>query len=62
MDHVHRFVVHSRRHATASPEVADEGIDPPGIVDVDSHHWFLIIGFRSRGKSDPKAHSRPLEV
>jgi hypothetical protein len=29
---------------------------------VDSHHWFLIIGLRPRGESDPKAHSRPLEV
>jgi hypothetical protein len=29
---------------------------------VDSHHWFLIIGLLPREESDPKAHSRPLEV
>lgn len=62
MDDVHGFLVDSRRHATAPKEVADEGVETRGIVDVDSHHWSLIIGFRQCGESDPKARSRPLEV
>jgi hypothetical protein len=55
MDELHRLVVHPRRNATSSEEVADEGVKGGGIADVDSHHSSRLSG-RARSERATQKH------